>query len=151
MKTNSFQIDLQIDGRRAAEFFGEHQAAVFQRTDRLFGRFRCRFSGLPASRRLFILTPLTWTGTESSVHPHVLAAFFGWRANLSAVVSDRQTAGRDRDALRHRRQPDADVRITDSRDGRAHGNAFSHFWLLGFSCLLPRLARAYSGDGRHDH
>jgi len=58
---------------RAQELFASHRQQIFERTDRLFAML------LPAQWLVSIgftwyLTPLTWNGAASAVHPHVWAA-----------------------------------------------------------------------------
>jgi PAS domain S-box-containing protein len=58
---------------RATELFEQHRRAIFERTDRLF-------AGLLVCEWLFgvflavVVSPRTWAGTSSSVHPHLWAA-----------------------------------------------------------------------------
>jgi signal transduction histidine kinase/DNA-binding response OmpR family regulator len=65
----------------AASLYAAHRQAIYRRTDRIFGT-------LMAVQFLFgvvmalVLSPRTWEGTSSAVHPHVWAAVF-----LGGVIS----------------------------------------------------------------
>src|SRR6185369_9567298 len=62
---------------RAAENFHEQQIAVFRRTDRIFS-ILLPIQWLAAVAAACFLSPLTWKGAQSKIHPHVwLAVFVG--------------------------------------------------------------------------
>src|SRR4051812_29861806 len=58
---------------RTDVLFAEHGATICRQTDRLFAYLMCVqwVFGIFAA---FIISPRTWSGTQSSVHPHVWAA-----------------------------------------------------------------------------
>ncbi len=66
---------LRLTRSRTAEIFTQLQLQVFQETDRLF-------AVLMAAQWIFgvavayWISPLTWAGTNSATHPHVVAAIF---------------------------------------------------------------------------
>ena len=67
--------------RRVVEIYSERQLQIFKQTDRMF-------AVLMAVQWVFgvavatWLSPKTWAGSVSSIHPHILAAVF-----LGAVIS----------------------------------------------------------------
>jgi signal transduction histidine kinase len=60
---------------RATELFEEHQHAIHRRTDRMFAALMAveYVAGIVAA---WTLSPRTWSGAESAIHVHVLAAIF---------------------------------------------------------------------------
>ncbi|HVX10579.1 MAG TPA: ATP-binding protein [Pirellulales bacterium] len=58
---------------RAEELFREHQRAIYRRTDRLFAALM-PLQWLGSVAAALWLSPLTWQGTTSEMHPHVIAA-----------------------------------------------------------------------------
>src|ERR671914_1133131 len=58
---------------RVAEIFDEHQNLVHKRTDRMFAGLMLLqwVAGITAA---LVISPKTWTGSESQTHPHVWAA-----------------------------------------------------------------------------
>jgi PAS domain S-box-containing protein len=65
----------------AQKIFQEHQQLIYQRTDRLFARLM----GLQWVAAIFIvlwISPKTWSGGESAIHPHVWTALF-----LGGIIS----------------------------------------------------------------
>ncbi|HEY3788992.1 MAG TPA: ATP-binding protein, partial [Urbifossiella sp.] len=58
---------------RARELAAEMRLAVYRRTDRLFAGLLA-FEWLAAVALAFWVTPQTWSGAESRIHPHVWAA-----------------------------------------------------------------------------
>ena len=62
---------------RTRELFEEHLTSIRKHTDRLFAGLMI-FQWLAGIGFAFWLSPKTWTGSTSSIHPHVvLAVFFG--------------------------------------------------------------------------
>jgi signal transduction histidine kinase/CheY-like chemotaxis protein len=62
---------------RAAELLAAHQFEIYRRTDRMFAVLLL-FQWLAAIVGAIWLTPQTWSGAESRIHPHVwLAICFG--------------------------------------------------------------------------
>ncbi|MGD0464350.1 MAG: response regulator [Tepidisphaeraceae bacterium] len=61
--------------RSAAELFEEHQQQIFRRTDRLFAGLMV-FQWLAGIFIARVVSPLTWEGSTSRLHPHVLTAVF---------------------------------------------------------------------------
>jgi two-component system, sensor histidine kinase and response regulator len=61
--------------RGAAELFDEHQQQIFRRTDRLFA-WLMLFQWLAGIVVARVVSPLTWAGSTSRLHPHVLTAIF---------------------------------------------------------------------------
>lgn len=60
--------------RHADELFRAHQQEIYQKTDRLFAGLMA-FQWLAGIVAALWLSPRTWTGTTSAIHPHVWAAF----------------------------------------------------------------------------
>ncbi|MBI3861169.1 MAG: hypothetical protein HY290_04665 [Planctomycetia bacterium] len=61
------------DERRAAELFCEHQHSIFRRTARIFAVLM-PLQWLAGVATALWIAPLTWVGTTSRVHPHLIAA-----------------------------------------------------------------------------
>lgn len=62
---------------REDAFLSNHQQQIYRRTDRMFAVLM-PLQWLAAVAGAFWLSPRTWDGAHSSVHPHVwLAIFFG--------------------------------------------------------------------------
>ncbi len=61
--------------RRTEELFDHHQTSIFEHTDRLFaGLMACQWvAGIIAA---YVISPKTWSGSYSQVHPHIYAAIF---------------------------------------------------------------------------
>lgn len=60
---------------RAAEIFAERRHVLFSQTDRMFGLIMALQWVFGVGVALW-LSPLTWDGGTSAIHPHVLAAIF---------------------------------------------------------------------------
>jgi PAS domain S-box-containing protein len=60
---------------RTAELFKEQQQSLIRHTDRLFSWLMI-FQWFFAVGIAFWLSPLTWSGVNSSIHPHIWAAIF---------------------------------------------------------------------------
>ncbi len=76
MRTRVVQSELSappLTERRAREIFLDKQARVFKATDRMFGALMIVQWAFAIVLSL-VLTPGTWTGTESATHPHVWQA-----------------------------------------------------------------------------
>ncbi len=58
---------------RADELFTQHQRQIYVRTDRMFAVLMI-VQWAASIAAAFWISPLTWSGAQSSVHPHVLAA-----------------------------------------------------------------------------
>ena len=70
----------------ARKLFGEHQRQIAEQTDRLFAMLM-GFQWLVAIFISLWISPKTWTGAASRVHPHVWAAIFlGGAISLLPVV-----------------------------------------------------------------
>lgn len=65
-----FQETNEIENARAADFFDEHQRAVYRRTDRIFSILLPVQWVASIAAALFV-SPLIWSGPNSSTHPHV--------------------------------------------------------------------------------
>src|SRR5260221_6046376 len=63
----------QAIGRRSEELYCEHQQAIYERTDRMFGGLMV-FQWLAGIIAAVWLSPKTWIGTQSQIHVHVWAA-----------------------------------------------------------------------------
>ena len=62
---------------RAAAISREHELTIFRRTDALFVRLMV-VQWLAGIVAVLLISPRTWTGSHSAIHPHVwLAIFFG--------------------------------------------------------------------------
>ena len=75
----------QATCHRAEELFRAHQQEIFQNTDRLFAGLMLFqwFAGIVAARWI---SPRTWDGTQSYIHPHVWAALIlGGLINLFPI------------------------------------------------------------------
>jgi len=66
---------LRITRSRTAEIFTQLQQRVFQETDRLFAVLMA-VQWIFGVGIAYWISPLTWAGTSSGVHPHILAAIF---------------------------------------------------------------------------
>ncbi|MFY2561920.1 methyl-accepting chemotaxis protein [Corallococcus terminator] len=66
-------VDATALARRSLEIFDEHQTALNRRTDRMFAVVM-GLQWLGGLLTALILSPRTWAGTASEVHPHVWAA-----------------------------------------------------------------------------
>ena len=60
---------------RHEELYRQYKRQIFELTDRMFAILMPHCSGSPAWAALW-LSPLTWSGTQPSLHPHVWLAFF---------------------------------------------------------------------------
>ncbi|HEV2474808.1 MAG TPA: diguanylate cyclase [Chthonomonadales bacterium] len=77
--TNVIAVDLAPDqadraiARRSNELFEAHQHVLYDRTDRLFAGLLILewLGGIVAA---LLISPKTWAGAHSSVHPHVITA-----------------------------------------------------------------------------
>ena len=69
------ETELTLPNNRANGIFKAHQDAVYKRTDKMFAVLLPLqwLAGIIAS---CVLSPLTWSGNQSSVHPHVWTAIF---------------------------------------------------------------------------
>lgn len=65
-----FQETTEIENARAADFFAAHKRAVYRRTDRIFSVL-LPVQWLAGIAAALFVTPLTWNGAASSIHPHV--------------------------------------------------------------------------------
>jgi signal transduction histidine kinase/DNA-binding response OmpR family regulator len=80
--------------RGVAELFGEHQQQIFRRTDRLFAWLMV-FQWLAGIIVAWVVSPLTWEGSTSRLHPHVLTAvFLGGAISLPPIYLGFFHAGR---------------------------------------------------------
>ncbi len=75
MNFRVFQNQSQPENLRAAEFFQEQQLAVYKKTDRIFA-ILLPIQWLAAIAAAYFLSPLTWNGAQSSIHPHLWFAIF---------------------------------------------------------------------------
>ena len=73
MEANSFRDANEVEDLRAAEFFREHQFAVYKRTDRIFS-ILLPLQWLAGIAAAYLISPLTWVGDQSSIHPHLWMA-----------------------------------------------------------------------------
>lgn len=62
-----------VETGRATELFRAHQQRIFVRTDRLFA-WLMGIEWLAAIAAALWISPRTWAGTSSAIHPHVWAA-----------------------------------------------------------------------------
>ena len=60
---------------RAAELFGAHEQRIFRRADSFFARLMI-LQWLAGIAMALFVSPRTWIGEYSEVHPHVWAAIF---------------------------------------------------------------------------
>src|SRR5215813_9496866 len=60
---------------RTLELFREMHAAVIEHTDHIFGRLMI-WQWLFAVVMAVLISPRTWSGAQSQIHVHVLAAIF---------------------------------------------------------------------------
>ncbi len=74
MDLNTFQNSTDMKNPRAAEFFQDQQLDVYRRTDRMFS-ILLPIQWLAAMAAAYFISPLTWEGVQSSVHPHLWFAF----------------------------------------------------------------------------
>ncbi|WP_342373889.1 methyl-accepting chemotaxis protein [Myxococcus stipitatus] len=66
-------VDAEALARRSRDIFDEHQNALSRRTDRMFAVLM-GLQWLGGLVIALVLSPRTWEGTSSQVHPHVWAA-----------------------------------------------------------------------------
>jgi len=68
-------IACDATAKRAAELYTAHRLSIYRRTDRIFAILMVLqwIFGIVAA---IFISPRTWTGTESHIHPHVWAAIF---------------------------------------------------------------------------
>lgn len=59
---------------RAAEIFEEHRQWIYKRTDHLFA-FLTVIQLVACFIAAYVISPRTWTGTETKIHPHIWASF----------------------------------------------------------------------------
>src|SRR6185503_5968296 len=59
----------------AQKLFQEHREAIYKRTDRMFV-ILMSFQWLAAIGIALWLTPRTWTGATSRIHPHLMSALY---------------------------------------------------------------------------
>src|SRR5205814_518423 len=59
----------------ADQLYAAHRAAIYRRTDRMFATLMAIqwLFGIVAA---LVISPRTWSGASSQLHPHVMAAFF---------------------------------------------------------------------------
>jgi signal transduction histidine kinase/ActR/RegA family two-component response regulator len=80
--THSVEQFSSVQDSRVKELFNEHRDWILRRTDRMFGVFFLvqYIGGIIAA---LLLSPRTWSGTSSAIHPHV------WDATIlgAAIVS----------------------------------------------------------------
>src|SRR4051812_12599791 len=62
-------------GQRADALFHESRREMFIRTDRMFAALMV-FQWVGAVVAALVLSPRTWDGSTSHIHPHVIAAVF---------------------------------------------------------------------------
>jgi PAS domain S-box-containing protein len=65
----------QATATRAEEIFQKHRLRIFKSTDRLFAGLML-FQWIAGIVAALVISPRTWSGEASSVHPHVWAAVF---------------------------------------------------------------------------
>jgi len=87
-----------LDGP-AAKHFAEAKRANYARADQLFARLMM-FQWLAGIGVTLVLSPRTWAGANSSLHPHVLAAIFLGGA-ISALPIYLATAHPGKTGTRH--------------------------------------------------
>ncbi|NTX06710.1 MULTISPECIES: methyl-accepting chemotaxis protein [Myxococcus] len=66
-------VDATALANRSSDIFDTHQSALHRRTDRMFAVLM-GLQWLGALLTALVLSPRTWAGTSSEVHPHVWAA-----------------------------------------------------------------------------
>jgi two-component system sensor histidine kinase/response regulator len=73
----SHQMDVRVDQElreNAEHLFRDQQQRIYARTDRLFAVLMV-LQWIGGTIAALLLSPLTWQGTQSGVHPHLTAAF----------------------------------------------------------------------------
>src|SRR4051794_16461059 len=78
--------DAQRVAQRSFALATQHQLNIWQRTDRLFVGLLI-FEWLAGIAVALVLSPKTWEGSVSSIHPHVWQAIFVGLAIIAAPVS----------------------------------------------------------------
>jgi methyl-accepting chemotaxis protein len=71
--------------KRAAELFGAHLREVHVKTDRMFAVL-LGVEWLVGIAFAVLISPLAWSGSDSSIHPHLIAAVFLGGALVSAPI-----------------------------------------------------------------
>ena len=88
---NNMSSDLETPSQfvpRATELFRTHEQTIYKRTDSFFSRLMV-LQWLAGIAMALIVSPRTWIGESSSVHPHVYAAiFFGGLASAASHSSN---------------------------------------------------------------
>lgn len=121
---------------RAAELFRAHEQMIYRRADYFFSRLLV-VQWLAGIAVALWISPRTWIGQASEVHPHIwVAIFFGGVVSALPVFFCAHAAGRALDQAHHRRRTDAHISVTHPPQWRPHRDAFSCFWLARFSRVL---------------
>lgn len=77
--------DAKVVNERAESLVNQHQLEIWRRTDRLFVGLLI-FEWLAGIVVACILSPRTWQGNVSSIHPHVWQAIFLGFSIIAAPV-----------------------------------------------------------------
>ena len=119
--------------RRAEELFEQQRQEAFRNTDRLFGRLML-FQWAAAILLAICLSPRTWTGQSSQIHPHVWAAvFFGGAISIFPVWLTHAWPGR---ALTRHTVAVAQMLMSALLIGLTGGRIETHFHVFGSLVIL---------------
>ena len=77
---NEFSVG-ELSSQPARQLFHEHQQLIYERTDRMFAGLMA-LQWLAAIAITVWISPKTWVGGSSQIHPHVWAALL-----LGGVIS----------------------------------------------------------------
>ncbi|HEV3410066.1 MAG TPA: ATP-binding protein [Chthoniobacterales bacterium] len=118
---------------RADELFEQQQQEAFRNTDRLFGRLMI-LQWLGAIGLALYMSPLTWAGDASEIHPHVWAAiFFGGAISIFPVWLTHAWPGR---AFTRHTVAVAQMLMSALLIGLSGGRIETHFHVFGSLVVL---------------
>ena len=83
---NSAPVSRADVSRRAAELFEQHRRDLNRATDRLFSGLLA-FEWLAAVLTALVVSPRAWSGSSSSIHPHIWAATLLGGATVSLPIA----------------------------------------------------------------
>jgi hypothetical protein len=129
-----------VPGLRKEDYFASQQESIYRHTDFLFAPLLA-LQWLAAIATALWISPRTWIGTTSEIHPHVWAAIF-----LGGVISSFPLLliwkwpghSLTRHAVAVAQLSTSALFHSSFR--RPNRSAFPHLRLPGVSGLLPRLA-----------
>jgi signal transduction histidine kinase/ActR/RegA family two-component response regulator len=119
--------------RRSEELFEQQRQEAFRNTDRLFGRLML-LQWAAAILLAVWLSPRTWAGQSSQIHPHIWAAvFFGGAISIFPVWLTHAWPGR---ALTRHTVAVAQMLMSALLIGLTGGRIETHFHVFGSLVIL---------------